>query len=393
MSQTRSKLIRFGLAALLVGAVSCQQQHADPSGGNARKTPMPIQQTEFGTSPDGKSIQAYTISNANGVTAKVITWGARLTELHVPDAKGNSADIVLGFDQMKGPNGYLSTENPYFGATVGRYANRIANAHFTLDGQEYKLAANNGPNTLHGGKRGFDQVIWKAEPIQNGPDGQAVKFSYLSPDGEEGFPGNLNVTVTYTLTDKNELVLDYKATTDKDTVLCLTNHSYFNLSGAGNGTINDEVLQLNCDKYLPVNDQLIPTGQILDVKGTPFDFSRPTPIGERFDQVGGTPVGYDHCYVINGAAGTLRQTARVTDPKSGRILEMATTEPAVQFYTGNFLNGAMVGPNGKPYLQHGAFCLEAEHYPDSPNQPNFPSVELKPGQTYSQTTVYRFPRQ
>jgi aldose 1-epimerase len=389
--ETTNRLLTTFLAALgcLAGAASCQnRQISAPVQDTAKgKNQMGIQKSDFGKTADGTPVEAYTLTNSNGVAAKVITYGATLTELHVPDNKGVSADVVLGFAGMS--PGYLD-KSPYFGATVGRYANRIAKAKFTLDGKEYTLAVNNGPNSLHGGKVGFDKKVWKAEIVPNS-DGESVRFTYTSPDGEEGYPGTLKTSVTYSLTDKNELVLDYKATTDKDTVLCLTNHSYFNLAGEGNGNILDQVLMLNADKYLPVDDTLIPTGELKDVKGTPLDFTDPTPIGQRIDQVpGGPPKGYDHCYVINGQAGTLRPAARVTDPKSGRILEMDTTEPGVQFYTGNFLDGSVIGKAGKPYPIHGAFCLEAEHYPDSPNHPAFPSVELKPGETYTQTTVYKF---
>ena len=390
---TSNGLFTTMLAALgcLAGAASCQNQQANTDPNTAQgKNQMAIQKSDFGKTSDGTPVDAYTLTNSNGVVAKVITYGATLTELHVPDIKGVSADVVLGFAGMSEPSGYLSPKDPYFGATVGRYANRIAKGKFTLDGKEYTLALNNGPNSLHGGKKGFDKVVWKAEPVPNS-DGESVRFTYTSADGEEGYPGTLTTTVTYSLTDKNELILDYKATTDKDTVLCLTNHTYFNLAGEGSGDVLDHVVVLNADKFLPVDDTLIPTGELKDVKGTPLDFTNPTPIGQRIDQVpGGPPKGYDHCYVVNGQAGTLRPAAKVTDPKSGRVLEMLSTEPGVQLYTGNFLDGSVIGIGGKTYPQHGAFCLEAEHYPDSPNHPAFPSVVLKPGETYTQTTVYKF---
>ncbi len=389
--ETTKRLLTTVLAALgcMAVAASCQsQQISAPAQEKGQgKNQMGIQKSDFGKTSDGTPVEAYTLTNSNGVVAKVITYGAILTELHVPDSKGVNADVVLGFSGMS--PGYLN-KSPFFGATVGRYANRIAKGKFTLDGKEYTLAVNNGPNSLHGGKVGFDKKVWKAEVVPNS-DGESVRFTYTSPDGEEGYPGTLQTSVTYSLTNKNELVLDYKATTDKDTVLCLTNHTYFNLAGEGNGDVLDQVATFNADKFLPVDDTLIPTGELKDVKGTPMDFTDATPIGQRIDQVpGGPPKGYDHCYVINGQAGTLRPAAKITDPKSGRILEMATTEPGVQFYTGNFLDGSVIGIGGKPYPIHSAFCLEAEHYPDSPNHPAFPSVELKPGETYTQTTVYKF---
>jgi aldose 1-epimerase len=392
--ETTKRLLTTVLAALgcLAGAASCQnQQISAPLQDTAKgKNQMGIQKSDFGKAGDGSLVEAYTLTNSNGVVAKVITYGATLTELHVPDSKGVSADIVLGFAGMNEPSGYLSPKDPYFGATIGRYGNRIAKAKFTLDGKEYTLAANNGPNSLHGGKVGFDKKIWKAEIVPNS-DGESVRFTYTSPDGEEGYPGTLKTSVTYSLTDKNELVLDYQATTDKDTVLCLTNHTYFNLAGEGNGDVLNQVLTLNADKYLPVDDTLIPTGELKEVKGTPLDFTAATPIGQRIGQVpGGPPQGYDHCYIVNGQAGTLRPAAKASDPKSGRVLEMATTEPGVQFYTGNFLDGSVIGKARKPYPIHGAFCLEAEHYPDSPNHAAFPTVMLKPGETYKQTTVYKF---
>jgi len=341
-----------------------------------------IQKTEFGKTSDGTAVDLYTLTNRNGMIAKVMTYGAILTELDVPDRNGKNADVVLGFADLKD---YLE-RNPFFGATAGRYANRIAGGQFTLDGKTYHLFINNGPNTLHGGKQGFDKKIWKAEPHQTA-DAASVTFSYLSPDGEENFPGKLAVTCTYTLANDNSLKIEFTATTDKPTVVNLANHSYFNLGGESSGQILDHVLYLNADKYTVVNDQLIPTGELRAVKGTPMDFTTPTPVGSRIAQVGS---GYDHNYVINSGGGTLALAARVKDPASGRVMEVWTTQPGVQFYTSNFLDGSLTGVGGKNYVKHSGFCLETQHFPDSPNHPDFPSTELRPGQKYDQVTVFRF---
>ena len=350
------------------------------TGGNPS---MSIQKTDFGKTSDGSPVELYILTNRNGMIAKVMTYGAIVTELHVPDKSGKMADVVLGFGNLKD---YVE-HNPFFGATAGRYANRIAGAQFTLDGKTYHLFANNGPNTLHGGKIGFDKRIWKAQPNQT-PGGTGVTFSYLSPDGEEGFPGNLNTTCTYTLGDDNSLRIEYTATTDKPTVVNLTNHSYFNLAGEGSGEILDHVLTINADQYTAADDQLIPTGKIEPVKGTPLDFTRPTPVGSRMKQMPGG--GYDNNYVLNGPAGKLSFCARVKDPRSGRVMEVMTTQPGVQLYTGNFLDGNVVGISGKPYIRHAALCLETQHFPDSPHHPSFPSTELRPGQKYEHVTVWKF---
>lgn len=340
----------------------------------------------FGQTPDGTKVTAYTLLNKNGMRAKIITYGGIVTELHVPDKDGKLADVTLGFDSLEG---YLKG-HPYFGAITGRVANRISGAKFTLDGKEYKLAANNGKNTLHGGKEGFDKKVWRAEPMLAG-DGPALKLTYTSKDGEEGFPGTLQCTVTYTLTSDNALKIDYRATTDKPTPVNVTNHAYFNLAGHNSGDVLGHVLQLVADKYTPTDDALIPTGKIEPVAGTPFDFTKPTAIGERIKQIKADPVGYD----LNYVHGTKREenprlVATVTEPKSGRVMEVLTTEPGVQFYTGNFLDGTNVGKGGAVYKQYNAFCLETQFFPDSPNQPNFPSITLKPGEEYRQTTIYRF---
>ena len=338
----------------------------------------------FGKLPDGTEIESYTLYNSRGASAKVITYGATLAELFMPDRHGKMGDIVLGFDDLQG---YLG-QHPYFGGTIGRYGNRIAKGKFTLDGKEYQLFLNNGPNSLHGGQIGFNRRVWKAEELKD-KDGASVRFSYLSKDGEENYPGNLKVSVTYTLTNTDELKLQYSAETDKDTVLNLTNHSYFNLSGTDTGTILKYILYINADKYTPVDSTLIPTGKIESVVGTPLDFLKPTEIGARIGEIKDIG-GYDHNYVLNGKAGTLRVAAKVTDPESGREMEVLTTQPGVQFYSAIGLNGSIKGKGGVAYEKYGAICLETQHFPDSPNHPNFPSTELKPGEHFHSETIYKF---
>jgi len=343
----------------------------------------------FGQMPDGTQVDVYTLVNGNGLTAKIINYGAILVSLEVPDRDGHVADVTLGFDNL---DDYIE-RNAFFGATVGRYANRIGGAKFTLEGVVYELAVNNGPNSLHGGKKGFDKVVWRCEDIRSEGDQAVVKLMYISEDGEEGYPGNLACSVTYTLTRDNKLRFDYEAETDKTTVVNLTNHSYFNLAGQGTGNILDHVVMLNADKYTVFDDTLIPTGEIRSVEGTPLDFTSPTSIGARIGQVGN---GYDQNYVLskdNVPEGTLTLCARVLEPTSGRIMEVHTTEPGVQFYTGNFLDGTLTGKEGKVYKKHYGFCLETQHYPDSPNKPVFPSVVLKPGQKFASTSVYSFSAQ
>jgi len=334
----------------------------------------------FGQLPEGHPVDLYTLTNAHGLVAKIINYGTIITELHVPDRAGQLADVVLGFDNL---DSYLKG-HPYFGCTAGRVANRVANGQFTLDGQTYKLAANNGPNHLHGGLKGLDKALWSAEPLA----GTSVKFTHTSPDGDEGYPGSLAITVVMTLTDANELTIDYTATTDKTTPINLTNHSYFNL--AGGGDILGHELMLSAEAFTPVDATLIPTGEIKPVKGTPLDFTMPMPIGDRFDQLAGEPRGYDHNFVVNRAGKGLALAARVYEPKTGRVMEVFTTEPGVQLYTGNFLDGTLTGKRGVVYDRHAGFCLETQHYPDSVNHPNFPSTILRPGHTYHQTTVHKF---
>jgi aldose 1-epimerase len=342
-----------------------------------------VQKSSYGKMPDGTEVEQFTLSNGKGITMKVITYGAIITELQVPDRDGKAADIVLGFDSL---DGYLKG-HPYFGAAIGRVANRIAKGKFTLDSTTYTVATNNGPNHLHGGLKGFDKVVWTAEPIQSA-GWAAVRFTYTSVDGEEGYPGTLKVSMVYTLTDKNELRINYSATTDKATPVNLTNHSYFNL--AGDGDILGHELMLAADRYTPVDDTLIPTGEMAPVKGTVMDFTEAKPIGSRIGQLTNKPSGYDHNYCLNSGGKSLALAARVYEPKSGRVLEIETTEPGIQFYTGNFLDGTLTGKRGTVYQKHFGFCLETDHFPDSINQKAFPPVVLRPGQTYRQTTIHRF---
>jgi aldose 1-epimerase len=345
-----------------------------------------VEKAIFGKTSVGEPVDIYTLVNKNGLTAKVTTYGALLTELHVPDRKGTLSDVVLGFDNLES---YLKG-HPHFGCTTGRFANRIAKGKFTLNGKKYSLALNNGPNHLHGGIKGIDKRVWKAMPVSHAK-GPAVRFSYLSPDGEEGYPGNLFIHVIYLLTDDNELQIDYEATTDQPTPINLTNHSYFNLSGAGHGDILSHVLQIYANQYTPVDAGSIPTGEIAPVADTVMDFTKPTPIGSRFNQLKNKPVGYDHNYVVNKLKpDELSPAAECHDPKTGRVLKVLTTEPGIQLYTANYLDGRITGKHGKDYNKNCAFCLECQHFPDSVNQPHFPSVILNPGEKYTQTTVHQF---
>jgi len=341
----------------------------------------------FGQTPDGNDVTLYTLTNKNGLRAKIMDYGAILVELSVPDRDGKLADIALGFDEL---DSYIE-RNPMFGSTVGRYANRIANATFTLDGVEYKLTANAGKNHIHGGqKKRFDKVMWKGQEFRN-EQGVGVRFIYLSKDGDEGFPGNLACTVTYTLTNNDELKISYEAATDKPTIVNLTNHSYFNLAGAGNGDVLGHEIIINADRYTPAGEGLIPTGEIRSVEGTPLDFTQPRTIGARIGELTETR-GYDHNYVLNNWDGSLKLAARVYEPTSGRVMEVYTTEPGMQFYTANGLKGVK-GKAGKVYDKHHGFCLETQHFPDSPNKPNFPSVVLRPGQTYRSETRFKLSTQ
>jgi len=344
---------------------------------------MSANKESFGKTPDGKQVDLYTLTNTSGIRARITSFGAILVSLEVPDRNGKLADITLGFDKL---DGYLGV-HPYFGAIVGRYANRIGKAAFKLDGVEYKLAANNAENHLHGGIKGFDKVVWRLEDLGVKGAGAVVKMNYISEDGEEGYPGNLACSVTYTLTEDDKLQISYEAETDKKTVVNLTNHSYFNLAGQGTGNILGHELMINADKYTVVDEGLIPTGENRNVKGTPMDFTTPMTIGSRIGQVEG---GYDHNYVLKSGGGTLALAAKAYEPTSGRVMEIHTDQPGVQFYTGNFLDGSVTGKAGKVYQKNYGFCLETQHFPDSPNKPDFPSVVLLPGQKYSTVTVYKF---
>ncbi len=340
---------------------------------------------DFGKLEDGTEIKIYTVTNKNGVRAKLTTYGAILTELHVPDREGKLADVVLGFDTLEG---YLAG-HPFFGATTGRVANRIAKGKFTLNGTDYQLAVNNGPNHLHGGNVGLDKRVWESEPWTGNAE-RGVLFSYVSPDKEENYPGTLTIAVKYVLTDEDELRIEYTATTDKATPVNLTHHSYFNLAGAGAETVLDHELKIVAENYTPVDDTLIPTGAIAPVEGTPLDFRTAKVVGARIAELDGPTNGYDHNFVLDNQNGDLALAAVLRDPASGRTMELWTTEPGLQLYTGNFLDGSNVGKGENPYPHRSALCLEAQHYPDSVNRPEFPSTILKPGETYTQTTVHRF---
>jgi aldose 1-epimerase len=376
-----------------LGLASCAKENQEPEKkksleSTGSKTGK-VDKQSFGKTSDGQAVDLYTLTNSGGASVAIMNYGGIVVSLKVPDRSGAMGDVVLGFDTF---DPYL-TPPPYFGALIGRYGNRIAKGRFKLNGVEYKLAVNNGPNALHGGLRGFDKALWTVKDVSSGGV-PSLELNNLSKDGEEGYPGNLNATVTYTWTDAKELKIDYAATTDKDTVLNLTNHSYFNLAGEGQGDILAHEVMIDADRFTPVDSGLIPTGELKPVEGTPFDFRKPTAIGARIDakdeqiKYGG---GYDHNFVLNHpATPTPLLAAKVTDPKSGRVMEVLTTEPGLQFYTGNFLDGKIKGKGGKTYVHRGAFCMETQHFPDSPNKPSFPTTVLKPGAKYQSSTIYRF---
>jgi len=342
-----------------------------------------VTKSVFGSMPDGTKVEIYTLEEGS-LKARVMTYGARLVSLEVPDRSGKIADIVLGYESL---DGYTADPKSYFGSIVGRYGNRIAHATFTLDGKRYDLPANDGANTLHGGIKGFDKLVWKGQEIPHG-----VELTLVSKDGDQGFPGTLTARVRYTL-EAHALKIEYFATTDKDTVLNLTNHSYFNLAGEGQGDILNHLMMIPADRFTPVDAALIPTGELAPVAGTPLDFHKATAIGARIDdpneqmRLGG---GYDHNFVLNGKMGVLQEAARVVEPTSGRVLTVETTQPGVQFYSGNFLDGTLHGKHGHVYAKHTGFCLETQHFPDSPNHPKFPTSELKPGETYHSVTLFKF---
>jgi aldose 1-epimerase len=379
------------LAFFMVMGSGCGRQEPSPEPADALPQPPPIAavtRASFGTLPDGTGVELYTLKNAGGMEVRITNYGGIVTSLKVPDRNGRFADVVLGHDTLEG---YLHNA-PYFGAIVGRYANRIGKARFQLDGKTYRLAANDGPNTLHGGLKGFDKAVWRTDTFEQ-PGASGVVLTHASADGDGGFPGTLAVRVTYTLNDKNELAIDYRATTDKPTVLNLTHHGYFNLAGHDAGDILKHELTIDADRYTPVDATLIPTGVLANVAGTPFDFRSKTAIGARIDaddaqlKLG---KGYDHNFVLNREGAGLVLAARVEEPQSGRVMEVRTTEPGVQLYTGNFLDGTVTGKSGHAYrLRHG-LCLETQHFPDSPNQPDFPTTTLRPGGEFTSTTVYSF---
>jgi aldose 1-epimerase len=375
MSTMIGNMLALGASAALLAGCSSPGN----SGGSIMREP-------FGTAPDGQPVEIFTLRNKNGIEARIMTYGGILVSLKTPDRSGALGDIVLGYDNL---DSYVKN-SPYFGALIGRYGNRIAKGHFSLDGSEYTLATNNYPNALHGGDKGFDKHVWTAT-VPTDTHNPMLILKYLSKDGEEGYPGNMEVTATYTLQPDNTLRLEYRATTDKDTVANLTEHSYFNL--AGHGTILNHLVQIFANDYTPVDSTLIPTGQLAPVEGTPFDFRKPAAIGARIGEdneqlkFGG---GYDHNWVINKPFGEMGLMARVVDPESGRVLEISSTEPGLQFYSGNFLDGTITGKGGRVYEHRAAFCMEPQHYPDSPNHPDFPTTELKPGQVYHNTILYHF---
>ena len=383
------------LALLVIGAsaIQCKSDKKTEVSEEApaeEKASVSIEKSTFGKLEDGTEIDQFTLKNALGMEISIITYGGRITTLKAPDKDGNLENVVIGFDSLS----QYTKSNPYFGALIGRYGNRIANSEFKIDGETYKLPKNDGPNSLHGGTKGFDKVVWTAEEMPAEDNSASLKLTYTSKDMEEGYPGNLSTTVTYTLTDDNALKVNYEATTDKKTVVNLTQHSYFNLSGDFNEPILDHKVMINADKFVPVNETLIPTGELRDVAGTPFDFREAKTIGDEInadnDQIkkGG---GYDHCWVLNGQDSGERLAATAYDPKSGRFLEVYTDEPGIQFYTGNFLDGSLPqrGSNNT-YAKRTGFCLETQHYPDSPNQEEFPTTVLNPGETYNTTTTFKF---
>ena len=373
---------RLLLCGIMLAFIACGNNSEPKSENPNNSMKTSITEKEFGNY-EGKPVTEYTITNSNGMQVGIINYGGIVTKIITPDKTGNMGDVVFGYDSL---SGFLQQGNPtYFAALIGRYGNRIAKAKFTLDGKEYKLAANNGPNSLHGGKKGFDKVYWNIEKASD----SSLKLTYTSIDGEEGYPGNLKAEVLYTLGSDNSIKIDYTATTDKPTPVNLTNHSYFNLSAGKDSTILNHEVMLNADKYTPVDGTLIPTGEIADVKGTPMDFTSAKKVGKEIDLVKGG--GYDHNWVLNKTGNSLEKAATVYEPTSGRFIEVFTTEPGIQFYTGNFLDGKLTNTkNGKKYVKHGALCLETQHYPDSPNEPSFPNTILKPGETYKTTTVYKF---
>jgi len=374
---------RIGFPAIVLAVLSIMLWTPETSSAMVRPN---IKRQGFGMTASAEPVELYTLTNANSLEARIMTYGGTVVSLKVPDRHGKLGDIVLGYETL---DGYLKN-SPYFGSIIGRYGNRIGKGSFSLNGETYTLPKNNGENTLHGGIKGFDKVVWKAKEV-NSKNGVGLRLTYLSKDGEEGFPGSLSVTVVYTLTNNNELKIEYSATTDKTTVVNLTHHSYFNL--AGEGAILNHELMINANRFTPVDSGLIPTGELRSVKGTPMDFTESAGIGARIDRQDEQLTlgkGYDHNWVLNSNTGRLALAARVYEPVSGRVMEIRTTEPGIQFYSGNFLDGSITGKGGQIYKQRFGFCLETQHFPDSPNKPGFPSTVLKPGQHYKTATIYRF---
>ena len=379
------------MASIITGCnPKTAEQQSNPDSTNVRSA-TPITSAPFGNMPDGREVSVFTLANKNGMTMRVINYGGIIVSLTAPDNQGKFEDVVLGYDSL---SHYLK-DNPYFGALIGRYGNRIAKGKFSLEGKQYQLSLNNSGNHLHGGIKGFDKVFWNIEPY-DANDGSALRLTYRSTDGEEGFPGNLQAEVIYTLTDKNELRINYRATTDQKTIVNLTQHTYFNLSGNAKSDILSHELVLNADKFIPVDKSLIPQGDLKAVAGTAFDFKTPFAIGSRIDQkdqqlqFGG---GYDHCWVLNNVGvnnNAPAQAATLYDPSSGRVVNIFTTEPGIQFYSGNFLDGSNIGKDGVVYKHRYGLCLETQHFPDSPNRKDFPPVVLNPGEEYSTQTIYAF---
>jgi len=369
------------IVALIILIAGCKSGNKEEKSSEQKNPKCKVEESFFGKTPEGDSIMLFTMENEKEIVVKIMNYGGIITEIHTPDRNGKLGNVTLGFDNL---DQYLAG-HPNFGALIGRFGNRIAKAQFSLDGETYQLAPNNGNNTLHGGLIGFDDVVWEPEVIDC-DQRAALQLTYVSPDGEEGFPGTLKVVVVYELL-MDQLFITYEAETDKATPVNLTNHAYFNL--AGEGTILDHILYINASKYTPVNDELIPTGELANVEGTPFDFRKPFVVGERFDEIGNEPSGYDHNFVLDGSSGEKVLAAKLLDPKSGRTLEVLTTEPGVQFYTGNFLNGTL-SSGDFTYVKNSGMCLETQHFPDSPNQANFPSTILRPGEKFVSQTVYKF---
>lgn len=388
MAALQTQILRMASLACLIAALLPLQADSTTKNGRTPMKKAEVKQEAYAVTHDGKQVMLFTLTNGRGMSATITNYGGIVTSLSVPDKNGKADNIVLGFTD---PAAYWDASYtdgcPYFGALIGRYGNRIARGRFTLDGKEYKLATNNGANHLHGGVKGFDKVVWNAKPLPTTAEGAALELTYTSADGEEGYPGTLTTRVVYTVTPKNELKIAYEASTDKKTIVNLTHHSYFNLKGEGSGDILGHVLAIDAEGYTPVSEDLIPTGEVAKVKGTPFDFRTPHAIGERISQVKG---GYDHNFALTGKLNAMHHAARVEEPETGRVMEIETTEPGLQFYSGNFLDGKHKGPSGRAYALHNGFCLETQHYPDSPNHPNFPSTVLEPGKKYRTTTIYRF---